>query len=418
MAYMTVRLSEDNKFLVNSKSYQVKENERYRTVCRAKAGFGKPYSVFFGVFVLDSRERELARFRRWINNFDGLDHDYEIIFSPPYQSKYVQVGYRINTETFHKSRISVELQDIDSVKVEEYHGDAENSFDRDSDYAASKQGPLNEVEEERLERNLIWVFGYQRSGTTWLGRDLLALNLNPYWHEPKIAWHLSQWYGLHYQDEYLFSRIHKSNWILPFRKFVLARIYSQFSSIDKPIVIKEPSPHLGTDLLMECFPKSRFIFILRDARDVIDSILDSHSPGSWRSTDPIHKLEPLSDEESRLKAIKYNAEDWRSNISIIAKAFERHDQNLRLLVRYEHLRENTFEELKKIYHFIGLKFSDEEINNIVRKYAFESIPDEKKGPGKFYRVATPGAWRVNFNEKEKELIESVIGSTQRQFGYT
>jgi len=48
---------------------------------------------------------------------------------------------------------------------------------------------LSTEEESILEKNLVWVFGSHRSGTSWLAKNLLKHNTF-LWNEPMIGLHL------------------------------------------------------------------------------------------------------------------------------------------------------------------------------------------------------------------------------------
>jgi hypothetical protein len=86
-------------------------------------------------------------------------------------------------------------------------------------------------------------------------------------------------------------------------------------------------------------------------------------------------------------------------------------------VRYEDLRMDTFAELRKIYNFLHISISDDELKKIVDRYDFKNIPESEKGPGKFNRSATPGGWKKNFSKEEQELMNSIMGGTLTQMGY-
>jgi len=99
------------------------------------------------------------------------------------------------------------------------------------------------------------------------------------------------------------------------------------------------------------------------------------------------------------------------------ETLENHKKELQYLVKYEDLRKNTFDELKKIYEFLGMKIDDGELEKIIEKYSFEKIPKEQKGSGKFYRSAQPGKWKENFTDEEVALIEEIMGSTLKKLEY-
>jgi len=45
---------------------------------------------------------------------------------------------------------------------------------------------LSEEEEEQLERKMAWILGSGRSGSTWLGTQLLNHPENVIWDEPRF----------------------------------------------------------------------------------------------------------------------------------------------------------------------------------------------------------------------------------------
>ena len=46
-------------------------------------------------------------------------------------------------------------------------------------------------------------------------------------------------------------------------------------------MIKEVDGSHAADVVMSLFPRSRMLFLVRDGRDVIDSLLDANSPVGW-----------------------------------------------------------------------------------------------------------------------------------------
>jgi hypothetical protein len=119
--------------------------------------------------------------------------------------------------------------------------------------------------------------------------------------EPYISHHVSPALGesaiitLHsYRrdaPDYFLSDRYAEAWRAPLRTLVLARLAAQADAIserhslrDPLAVIKEPNGSLGADLVMSLFPRSRLILLLRDGRDVVDSMLDAQAPGAWLAT--------------------------------------------------------------------------------------------------------------------------------------
>jgi len=291
-----------------------------------------------------------------------------------------------------------------------------------------KFSTLTPEQEDILEQKMVWIFAPPRSGTTWLGSQLLNHPENIIWYEPWIGFHL----GIINDDKnisgedlpferiydtmaasssYFFSPYHKKNWLPALRKFILTRAYSESQTFEKNLIIKEPVGSHSADIIMECFPNSKLIFLLRDGRDVVDSRIDMHRKGSWAN------LSELVGPMRRKQSTRWYSYQWNKLIERINDAYQNHDPTLRLLVRYENLKNNTFEELKKIYKFLNVKISDDELKKKIQQHDFKRIPSSKKGAGKFYRTASHGGWKENFTREEQELMNSIMGKTLREFGY-
>ena len=67
--------------------------------------------------------------------------------------------------------------------------------------------------------------------------------------------------------------------------------------------------------------------------------------------------------------------------------------------------------------FRARKHQRQTLENIAERHSFEKIKPEYKGSGKFHRSATPGKWRDSFTQKEKDVMESIMGTTLRKVGY-
>ncbi|MDE1817914.1 MAG: sulfotransferase domain-containing protein [Thaumarchaeota archaeon] len=342
---------------------------------------------------------------------------YSVIFNVPNNAKYVILGYRVNKETPVKGDVILELQDIKSIKLEETTDEIE-LFDDRLDFDIPNLPSLTQEQEKILEKKMVWILGWIRSGSTWLAKDLLNHPSNSYWHEPYIGWHLDVIQQWHYGDDrYFFSRSHMKNILPALKQLILARTYSQVRSFSQNIVIKEPNGSGAADIMMNLFQESKLIFLLRDGRDVVDSIMDAHQINSWNKDNPITKFEPLQTENMRHEAIIRHSKEWVRITETVWKAYQNHNPVLRHLVKYENLINNTLNEVKKIYNFIGIITVDEQINKIIDIYDFHKIPDSEKGSGKFFRSATPGTWKKNFSKEEQELMNSIMLETLKKMEY-
>jgi|GEM_PF-615512 len=414
-------ISKDESYLYNSEKMAIKPHQKYKATIELIGIKGKPYSAYFTAIILGSKNKEIIRHIRWINDFSRELKQYTIIFTAEAESKSAVLGYRINIETPLKSDIELSPPDQYSLKLEELNDDKADSFDDLNDFKVPPLPPLTEDEENVLEKKIVWIIGSPRSGTTWLGTQLLSHQDNIIWNEPTIGYHLDivgYWRQIDGTDKisssYFFSPHHKNNWIPALRKLILARTYSLAQTLTKNVIVKEPAGSASADIIMQCTHNSKLIFLLRDGRDVVESFIDAHRPDSWNR---LFSKQPLLTEESRYEAIKRYSHLWKRYISIITKAYLNHNPSLCLLVKYEDLKKDTLTELRKIYNFIGIRISDNELREIVQRYDFKNIPESEKGPGKFNRSATPRGWKNSFTEKEQELMNSIMGDTLTQMSY-
>jgi len=281
---------------------------------------------------------------------------------------------------------------------------------------------LTPKQEDQLEQNLTWIFASPRSGTSWLANQLMTYNTHNM-DEPYIGHHLTS-IGItennfklteshKKRNAYFFSEKYKNTWQVFLRKLILNRIYAQFKCTDGKIVIKEPNGGFGVDNVFICVPLSKMILVLRDGRDVIDSLVDARMKGSWG----IELDEKSVNSNNRINFIRNHARWWVIRTNLLLKTFDERPKDLRFKIKYEDLRYNTFEELKKIYDFIGIKIPEKKLEQIVEKYSFENIPSEKKGSGKVTRSASPGKWKENFSEEEQRIMSEVMSETLSQLGY-
>ena len=303
-----------------------------------------------------------------------------------------------------------------------------NNYSTENNLESNPQ-QLSAEEEDILEKNIVWVIGSSRSGTTWLATQLLSYDTHVI-NETRISRHLGRLFGNpehleseieseQHRKDYFFSLELKKNWMFHLRKFILNRIYAQFNNINKKIIIKEPSADdIGFTIISECLSNSKIIFVKRDGRDVLDSQIDANIHGfskGGRFESKVHR-KPLSP-ENRLNFIKNRAYFWVKVMENLIMAYENHPDELKISVSYENLRKNTFQEILRIYQFLQIKIESSKLEEIINKSSFENVPSENKGKGKFIRSASPGKWKDNFSQEEQKIMNDVMEETLNKVGY-
>ncbi len=281
--------------------------------------------------------------------------------------------------------------------------------------------------EEEIEKRLVWILGSPRSGSTWLmallsaGRDVVRFN------EPLIGAHLGATVGdslpvtpsgdppVYRMDQfrrgdpdYFFSEASESVWRPGLRTLILERFASQLGD-HRYAVIKEPHGSQAAELLMSLFPKSRLIFLLRDGRDVVDSMMDAVQPDGWL----ISVLDGFQAME-RARALRTQAYLWRWRTQAVQNAFQAHPEELRMLVRYEELRREPARAAEGLANWLDLD------PRPLLELAAGSTADQiqNKSRRTFVRSASASQWRDHFSAAEQAEVNGILGETLLELGYS
>jgi hypothetical protein len=270
--------------------------------------------------------------------------------------------------------------------------------------------------------NIVWMFGTGRSGSTWLSDMMGDLENHAVWREPLVGALFGNLYYVraeHRQGEqgkhFILGQGHKETWVGPMRAMILGGAVARFPEVADGgyVVIKEPNGSIGAPLLMQALPESRMILLVRDPRDVAASSLDARKEGSWLyQRRGKSKVQTAIENPNRF--LKGRAENYLRDVGNSKEAFDAHEGR-KVLVRYEDLRADTLATMRRIYSELAIAVDDGELARVVEKHSWESIPEEKKGEGKFYRKARPGGWREDLTEEQVEIVEQVTAPLLEEF---
>jgi hypothetical protein len=275
--------------------------------------------------------------------------------------------------------------------------------------AGTQAGGLN-------PENIVWIFGSGRSGSTWLSSMMGDVKGHALWVEPWVGALFGRFYysgvDKRKQDNAQFILgLHRESWLRSIRDFVLDAAATIFPGLEKEdyLIIKEPNGSIGAPLMMEALPESRIILLARDPRDVIASSMDAKGEGGWN----YEKHKKLYRERRRAPSnknpdafVEKQAKNFLGQMGKAKEAYDAH-RGPKVLVKYEELRADTVGTMKRMYSELGIPVDAEELARIVEKHSWENIPEDQKGEGKFYRKATPGAWREDLTPGQIETVERI-----------
>jgi hypothetical protein len=287
---------------------------------------------------------------------------------------------------------------------------------------------------------LAWIFGSSRSGSTWLLRMLAELDRVIPIDDPHIGHHLGVWRPIplawatakdppklgtladfkRKKRDYLFSDRFRETWMPQLRDLISARFAAQAAQdiaavggIDRPIVVvKEPGSH-AADTIMDLFPQSSLIFLLRDGRDVVDSWLDAYRDGSWATDEGAYPL----DDTGRSALIRWQASVWLHRTEVVQETYARTDPERRVLIRYEEMRADPGAALRKICATLGIEASGESLDGIAAANEFSRVPESHKGAGREIRRAEPGGWATHMSREEILEMHEILAEKLNELGY-
>lgn len=310
---------------------------------------------------------------------------------------------------------------------------------------------------DAVERRLAWMMGSPRTGSTWLLRLLLhpwgvgrtPTGIDPSRFRPRggNVIPVNESYLLHHlgpmrdplpppgsdssvvlndlrraDPAYFFADEFAADWRAPLRELVLRRFDAQsrraeeaHGVADPLLIVKEPNGSHAAELLADLLPASRMVFLLRDGRDVVDSMMDADSEGGWRTR--TEGVEPLVTPEQRLAGVRRQAHLWLVRVTATERACARLGPGQAIAVRYEDLLADTEGELARLDEWLGLGRTAAQIRAAVRANRFGSLRNRLRGRRKGVRAASPGLWRVNLTDAEQRAMDELIGPKLEALGY-
>jgi len=264
---------------------------------------------------------------------------------------------------------------------------------------------------------IVWIFGVARVGSTWLASMMGETEGHTVWNEPRVGSLFGDFYygrGTHRGGRHAILGGADEKRSKAIRAFILAAAEAKFGRMVDGgyLVIKEPNGSNGAPLLARTLPESRVIFLVRDPRDVVSSGLGAALEGGWYAE--ARKRRGTPKQQSPAEVVEARAKRYVEYIGKSREAYEAHE-GPKTLVKYEELRADTPGTMKRIYSDLGVAVGEEEIARAVREHSWENIPEEEKGPDRFYRKATPGGWREDLTPEQVQTVERITAPLLEEF---
>jgi hypothetical protein len=176
---------------------------------------------------------------------------------------------------------------------------------------------------------------------------------------------------------------------------------------------KTPANAQVIDDLGVLFPEMKFVFMIRDPRDVAASRLAHAARSGYAEADD-------RTSEFYRELVRAAALDWRNAVEK-TRAFAQRRPHQVATVRYERLVQDPRGELARVFDFLGARTRGGQLDEIVRGSSFEAFSGGRR-PGledrrSFYRKGVPGDWPNHLTQEALEILAQTCGVQMELAGY-
>ena len=278
------------------------------------------------------------------------------------------------------------------------------------------------------DKQIFFVCGAPKSGTTWLQRVLdahpqvqcsgeghfierftvpLAGVLRDY------AAHMNLIAGRVYEGQPYYPPIEQEYLDRIARGFILDRLMRRKPGTGVRWIGDKTPRYTGhVPQLLRLFPRARFINIVRDPRDVAMARMHQARRGGLSE-------KVAEDSPERTEFIRQGGLDWARNVAPIAP-FAVDNPDLLYSLRYEEMIGDPVGEARKIYRFLGVRHDDAVVGQVVKTTSFEAQSGRKPGeehPTSFLRKGVAGDWIGRLEDSALQALDEACGDLMHQYGY-
>jgi hypothetical protein len=275
-----------------------------------------------------------------------------------------------------------------------------------------------------LESKLFFVLGHPKSGTTWIQ---MLLNAHPnICCRPEDQFHffikgipvlLDKYNGIIRENNRRTAQqgltlYNDEDALQALKMLVMRALFKGFDQSGIDLVgTKDNSiiPHLG--LYATLFPKSKFVFVVRDPRDIAVS--------SW-----FHNIRVEDNFLGRAGSMqawaKNTAKLWKGTVSKVLTESENMKNRL-FHIRYEDLHVNPLDTLTRLLSFLSADHSQEVVGECIEKSSFSNLTGGREqgteNQASFFRKGITGDWKNHLDPADVSSFYKEAPDEMKYFNY-
>lgn len=261
-------------------------------------------------------------------------------------------------------------------------------------------------------KNIVSIHGVPRSGTSWLGQIVDSSPEVRYKYQPLFSYAFKDRINLQSDKKEI---IEYFNELYDYKDDFLDQIYKKDKNIYPDFKLKSDNPKLlATKMVRYHFlipdfinklENIKFIFIVRNPCAVLNSwknvpreFYDEWDfSEEWRFAQSMNKFRPEQ---------YFGFHKWKEAVKLFMETERKHSSQT-LILSYEDLVNNTWENVEEIYGFINL-----DITNQTEEFIEKSISRYQDDPSSVYKA------NKNIYKWEEELDEDIINTIKSEINGT
>jgi hypothetical protein len=277
-----------------------------------------------------------------------------------------------------------------------------------------------------LAKRLFFIAGTEKSGTTWLqvmmdahpevacrGEGQFGDRLLPFLGEAVARYNdMVGRFNFHvFRETGGFPTLDRES------EDVLARtaiglLLARYGDAPAVKAVGEKTPHTVRHIsrLETLFPEARFIFLVRDGRDVATSMWFFNQRGLEPGQTPI----PLAE------AVRHHARLWRRDLDAIQAFLARRPEG-GIILRYEDLHADAPAQLARPFRLLGLAADPAICDRCAQAGDFARWSGGRErgqaDAGSLFRKGIVGDWKNHFDPETRAVFQAEAGDALARFGY-